>query len=80
MPSITDASEPSLSIELTGGTSLYYTVSKRRRGRRREKGENEIRREGEGEGEGRCAPGLLRQSPFYGASALRERWRRTQGS
>ena len=46
MPSITDASEPSLSIELTVGTSLYYTVSKRRRGRRREKGENEIRREG----------------------------------
>ena len=65
---IVEANDPSLSNELAVGTALYCTVSKREEA---EKKETEER--------GRCVPGLVQWSPSHGASALRERWCRTQG-
>ena len=69
---IVDASDPSLSNELAVGTALYCTVSKREEVEKEKKEKEEERR-------GRCIPGLMRWSPSRGASALRERWCRTQG-
>ena len=52
--------------------ALYFTVSKREEVEK-EKKENEEKERG------RCIRGLMQWSPSRGASALRERWCRTQG-
>ena len=69
---IVDASKPSLSMELEVGTDLYCTVSKREEEEKKRKSKRRRERE-------RCIPGLMQWSPSRGASALRERWCRTQG-